>query len=45
LSLQGYNIAEISERLRYYERGVELVRPEIRSMLEAMMADHHPSRG
>jgi hypothetical protein len=44
LSLQGYNIAEISEQLRYYERGVERVRAEIRSLLETMMADDHPAR-
>jgi DNA-directed RNA polymerase specialized sigma24 family protein len=39
LSLQGYNVVEISERVRYYERGVERVRAEIRSLLEAMMDD------
>jgi len=43
LSLQGYNIVEISERLGYYERGVERVRAEIRSLLEAMMVDDRPA--
>jgi RNA polymerase sigma-70 factor (ECF subfamily) len=43
LSLQGYSIAEISERLGYYERGVERVRAEIRSLLQAMMAEEPPS--
>ena len=45
LSLQGYNIAEISKQLRYYERGVERVRAEIRSLLEAMMANDRSSPG
>ncbi|HEY7427967.1 MAG TPA: ECF-type sigma factor [Gemmataceae bacterium] len=45
LSLQGYNIAEISKWVGYYERGVERVRAEIRSMLQAMMAEDRPSRG
>ena len=43
LSLQGYTIVEISERVSYYERGVERVRAEIRSMLQAMLADDHLS--
>jgi DNA-directed RNA polymerase specialized sigma24 family protein len=45
LSLQGYSIMEVSERLGYYERGVERVRAEIRSLLQAMMADDCPSAG
>jgi transposase-like protein len=39
LSLQGYSVVEISARAGYYERGVERVRAEIRSLLHAMMAD------
>ncbi|HEY7156921.1 MAG TPA: ECF-type sigma factor [Gemmataceae bacterium] len=42
LSLQGYSVVEISERVRYYERGVERVRAEIRTLLQAMMADDRP---
>jgi RNA polymerase sigma factor (sigma-70 family) len=42
LSLQGYSVVEISERLGYYERGVERVRAEIRSLLQAMIADDRP---
>jgi DNA-directed RNA polymerase specialized sigma24 family protein len=43
LSLQGYNIAEISKQLRYYERGVERARAEIRALLETMMTDERPT--
>jgi RNA polymerase sigma factor (sigma-70 family) len=42
LSLQGYSVVEISEQLGYYERGVERVRAEIRTLLRAMMADDRP---
>jgi DNA-directed RNA polymerase specialized sigma24 family protein len=45
LSLQGYNIVEISEQLRYYERGVERVRAEIRTLLQTMMTDDLPAHG
>jgi RNA polymerase sigma-70 factor (ECF subfamily) len=34
LSLQGYSIAEISEQVGHYERGVERVRAEVRRLLE-----------
>lgn len=37
LSLQGCNIVEISRQVGYYERGVERVRAEIRTLLHAMM--------
>ena len=39
LSLQGYSVMEISKQVGYYERGVQRVRAEIRSLLQAMMAD------
>lgn len=39
LTLQGYNVRDISDRLGYYERGVERVRAEIRRLLQAMMTD------
>jgi uncharacterized small protein (DUF1192 family) len=42
LSLQGYNVVEISDRIGYYERGVERVRAEIRALLNAMMEDDRP---
>ena len=42
LSLQGYNVVEISDRIGYYERGVERVRAEIRNLLQAMMTDDRP---
>jgi RNA polymerase sigma-70 factor (ECF subfamily) len=45
LSLQGYSVVEISEQVGYYERGVERVRAEIRSLLQAMMADTSPANG
>ncbi|HEY7424900.1 MAG TPA: ECF-type sigma factor [Gemmataceae bacterium] len=44
LSLQGFNIVEISQQTGYYERGVERVRAEIRTLLRAMMDDEHPTR-
>jgi RNA polymerase sigma-70 factor (ECF subfamily) len=37
LSLQGYSIAEISNQVGYYERGVERVRAQIRQLLEEML--------
>jgi DNA-directed RNA polymerase specialized sigma24 family protein len=37
LSLQGYSIGEISDQVGYYTRGVQRVRAEIRSLLQAMM--------
>ncbi|HWG47220.1 MAG TPA: hypothetical protein VN688_30945 [Gemmataceae bacterium] len=45
LSLQGYSIVEISAKVGYYERGVERVRAEIRSGLEAMMTDDRLTHG
>jgi transposase-like protein len=44
LSLQGYNVVEISEQVRYYKQGVERVRAEIRTLLQTMMADDRPTR-
>lgn len=38
LSLQGHNIVEISKQVGYYERGVERVRAEIRTLLHTMMS-------
>jgi DNA-directed RNA polymerase specialized sigma24 family protein len=37
LSLQGYSVAEISDRIGYYERGVERARAEARALLLAIM--------
>jgi len=45
LTLHTHNIVAISERLRYYERGVERVRAEIRALLEARMVDDRPAHG
>jgi RNA polymerase sigma-70 factor (ECF subfamily) len=42
LSLQGYGVVEISDRVGYYERGVERVRAEIRALLQKMMDEDHP---
>lgn len=42
LSLQGYSVVEISEQVGYYERGVERVRAEIRTLLQAMINEGSP---
>jgi hypothetical protein len=42
---QDYTIVEISERLGYYQSGVERVRAAIRALLQAMMADDRPTGG
>ena len=39
LSLQGYGVVEISEQARYYERGVERIRAEIRALLQTMIGE------
>lgn len=38
LSLQGYSISEISEKVGHYERGVERIRAEVKKLLEEMRA-------
>jgi RNA polymerase sigma-70 factor (ECF subfamily) len=38
LTLQGYSVAEISDRVGFYERGVERVRAEIRQRLQELLA-------
>jgi RNA polymerase sigma-70 factor (ECF subfamily) len=38
LSLQGYSVAEISERVHFYERGVERVRAEVKAALQQLQA-------
>jgi len=43
LSLQGYSVAEISDQVGYYERGVERARAEARALLVGMMHDESPS--
>jgi RNA polymerase sigma-70 factor (ECF subfamily) len=38
LTLQGYTVAEISDRVGFYERGVERVRAEIRQRLQELLS-------
>jgi RNA polymerase sigma-70 factor (ECF subfamily) len=38
LTLQGYTVAEISDRVGFYERGVARARAEIRQRLEELLA-------
>jgi hypothetical protein len=45
LRLPGDNIVASSEQVKYYERGVERVRAEICTLLQAMMTDDRPTRG